>query len=309
MAEPYQPPTFVKAGSSQAEPDGFDWRQKQFSNPQKSTGSFNIEKLEKRRPAPDRENHADFDSTKFNKVETLLTNVEEYSKRIRKDVDQYARRTMEDVDLLKSECELELAQALICKKEARSAAEKLIQEAKDKRDRFVEEAKKEGYDAGYAAGAKECREKNERDTRNVLTLLKELNDLRMSVLHQHERQIVQLSLMIAKKVIHTQANTDKRLILNMVKKILTRFEGMGDIRIAVNPIEYDFLAEHQPEIERFLDGEQDVKVRRDANVKPAAARIESSFTAVEFDLETQLKEIENHLKECTEERRQVLSPQ
>lgn len=308
MAESYQLPVFEQPDSSETKPDRKFQHETEPPRSLKGIEKFDITNLEEENKILKRENYSEFDSTKFNKVETLLTNVEEYSKRIREDVDQYAHRVTEDITLLKSECELELAQALIIKKEAQNNAQKLLQEARNNRDQFVEKAEKEGFDAGYAAGMEKSREKNETNTHNVLQLLKELQNLRLDVLHQHEKQIVQLSLVIAKKVIRTQLNVDKQLILNMVRDVLTRFEGMGDIKIAVNPIEFDFMAQHQPEIAEFLDGKQDITLKKDPNVKPAAALIESSFTAVDLDLQTQLKEIENHLKSCIEERRQILSP-
>ena len=305
MADLYTPPAFDRSGISKSVSNGIPSEQTVLPKSRDKTESFTISELVKKKP--EKENHSNFDSTKFNKVGSLLTNVEDYSKKIREDVNREKRHAMENLNVLKSECQLELTQALIVKKEAQEIAGKLIREAENSRDRLVEEAKKEGFGAGLAEGRKKFKEENERNTHGILQLLTELRSARLDILHQYEKQIVQLSLLIAKKVIHSQVKSDPRFVANMVKEAVARFEGVDDIKIAVNPVEFDFMMEYQPEIAEFLNEEQNVKLKKDPNVKPAAAFIESSFAAVDLDLEVQLKEIDSHLKECVEERRQILS--
>ena len=305
MVDIYNPPTFDRPIIAEAPSDESLRPQGEFSKANERAEKFNVATLTTKKKRLEKENLSDFDSTKFSKVRTLLTNVEEYSHRIREEVDHYAHRVREDVELLKSEYELELAQALIIKKEAHDNAKKLLQEAKDSREGVIAEAKKEGFDAGFEDGNEQFKEENERCTNGILQLLKGLNTLRKDVLSEHEKQIIQLSILIAKKVVHQQITTDNTLVLNVVKDTLARFEGKGNIKIAVNPIEFDFLSAHQAEFSEFLEDDQDVKLRKDPQVEPASALIESSFTAVDLNLKSQFAEVESQLKNCADERRQV----
>lgn len=257
----------------------------------------------KRRAKKQRVDYSQFNSAEFNEVDTLLTNVEEYSKRIREDVDKYARNVRNETDLFRSETELELANALIKRIEAEKKAEEIIQNAEDTRDEVFRQGKEDGYQAGFAEGLKQQKEENEKNTGAILSLLDELKDLRKSLLQQHEDQIVRLSLLIAEKVVHKSLKSDKEFVLEILKNSIKHFEGMGSIKIKVHPVEFDFIKQNQPALEPFLEENQIVSVRADNDVSPAAPIIESDFSMVELDLKKQFKEIEDRLSDCVEDRR------
>jgi flagellar assembly protein FliH len=311
VVEYFKPPAFgdeVVGDTSQATkvvPENLD--DQANSNDPLSTQAvkYDFDSLEEAQVIKDKIDHSAFDSTKFNKVGTLLTNVEEYSKKIREDVEKYERQIRDDIDLMKSEVELELAQALIEKKDAEEKAAQIIKETNESRDRIIEEGRKEGFDAGIQDGQKQFQEQNEENTRNILNILKELETLRMDTLHGQEEQIVKLSLLIAKKIVHQQLTIDKKIVVEMVKSTISQFDGMGDIRISVNPVEYEFIASYQSEINDFVSDVQAVKIRKDQQIEAGVAKIETDFSAVDLDFCKQFDEIDNQLSQCVEDRRQV----
>ncbi|MBT4289703.1 MAG: hypothetical protein HOD92_20455 [Deltaproteobacteria bacterium] len=311
VVELFKPPAFgeeVTEESSQATklvPENLDDRVSSNEPVSTQAEKYDFTNLEEAQIKHEKIDYSDFDSTKFNKVGTLLTNVEDYSKKIREDVENYDRHIRDDVDLLKSEVELELAQALIEKKDAEEKAANIVKEAKESRDKIVEDAKKEGFDAGFLEGQNRFQEQNEENTHNILNILKELQSLRMDTLHDQEEQIVKLSLLIAKKIVHRQLKVDQNVVVDMVKSTISQFDGMGDIRISVNPVEYDFIVSYQSEINDFVSKEQVVKVRKDQHIDAGFAKIESDFSAVDLDFRKQFDEIDNQLSQCVEDRRQV----
>ena len=152
VVELFKPPAFgeeVTEESSQATklvPENLDDRVSSNEPVSTQAEKYDFTNLEEAQIKHEKIDYSDFDSTKFNKVGTLLTNVEDYSKKIREDVENYDRHIRDDVDLLKSEVELELAQALIEKKDAEEKAANIVKEAKESRDKIVEDAKKEGFE-------------------------------------------------------------------------------------------------------------------------------------------------------------------
>jgi flagellar assembly protein FliH len=311
MVEYFKPPAFgdeVAGDTSQATkmvPENLDDQATSDEPLSTQAEKYDFDSLEEAQVIKDKIDYSAFDSTKFNEVGTLLTNVEEYSKKIREDVEKYERQIRDDIDLMKSEVELELAQALIEKKDAEEKAAQIIKEANESRDRVIEEGRKEGFDAGFQDGQKQFQEQNEENTRNILNILKELETLRMDTLHGQEEQIVKLSLLIAKKIVHRQLTLDKKIVVEMVKSTISQFDGKGDIRISVNPVEYDFVVSYQSEINDFVSDEQVVKIRKDQQIEAGVAKIDTDFSAVDLDFRKQFDEIENQLSQCIEDRRQV----
>ncbi len=78
-----------------------------------------------------------FNSSDFMEEGTLLTNIEDYAKKIRNSADRYASRIRRDAELFKSENELELANALLIRKEAEEDAHELLANSKVKHDEAV----------------------------------------------------------------------------------------------------------------------------------------------------------------------------
>jgi len=271
---------------------------------------FEIEILEDKKQGPARKKAdlSEFSTREFSEVGNLLTNVEEYSKRIRDDVDRYARQVREEVDLLKSEIELELANVLIEKKDAERSSREIIQSAHDTHDDILQKGKEEGFDAGFEEGKNQHKEQNVQVTEAVLALTKELQNLRSVVYRDHEQQIVRLATLIAKKVVHNELTTQKDFVTNMLKEAMLHFEGLGNIDIRVNPVEYDFVKEYQPDLETFLEDDQIVKVKPDPNVQAGSSVIESDFSAVNLEFDRQFEEINVRLNDCFEDRKQLFRP-
>ena len=249
--------------------------------------------------------YSEFSSTQFNKVETLLTNVEDYSKKIRDDVERYKKRSIEEMDLLRSEVELELAEALINKKEAEEKALEVVRKAQDSQQEMIEKGKQEGYEAGYAEGKQQFQVENEENTAQVIALFQEMHKAQKDSLRNHENYIVKLGSLIAKKIVHNEIKMEKELVVNMVKDVIGSFDGLGNIKISVNPTEYDFLLRYQPEFKKYVEDDQSIKIKPDASIKASYPVIESDYSAIDLNMEKQFSELEMELDNCTSERKRL----
>ena len=244
-----------------------------------------------------------FSSGNFVQEETMLTNIEEYANRIKDNSDRQAANTREEADLLRAEVELELANALIVQREAEEEAQGIVASAHAEREQIISAGREEGFQQGLQEGQEQFQTQNQQNTAQVLSLLEELGDLRTHLLQQYENQIVELGLIVAQKVVHRDLSTEKEHVLNALQSTLQYFEGQGNIKIRINPVEYQFISEYQEGFAAFLDEDQAIRIKADNSVKPAAAVIESDFSAVKLDLEQQFEEMQRKLRECTEDRK------
>ncbi len=306
--EYYKPPEFADASTDTTEAEeamqGFSDADESSSQPEDYVANILEDKGKKKKRRVD---YSQFNSAEFNEVDTLLTNVEDYSKRIREDVDKYARQVRNETDLFRSEIELELAAALIKRMEAEKKAQKIIQNAEDTRDEVRKQGHEEGFKAGFEEGIKQHKVENEKNTGAVLGLLNDLKNLRKQMTQKFENQIVHLSLLMAQKVVHKHLKADKKLVLGLLKKSMQHFEGKGNIRIKVHPVEYQFILDNQSELESFLDENQVVNVRSDDTVSPAGPVIESDFSYIDLSLQKQFNEIEERLNLCVDDRKSLFT--
>lgn len=273
--------------------------------------AFELEDVEEKKKVKRQKkiDYSQFNTAEFNEVDSLLTNVEEYTQRIREDAERYVHQIREEVDLLKSEIELELANALIKRLNAERTGQEIIQSAEHSKSEVQKLAWEEGFQTGYAEGFKSFKLENKALSGQIMALFEELRGLRLSIFQEYENQIVRLALLIAKKVVHNELKTEKELVLQMVRDSMSHFEGKGSVNIKINPVEYEFIAAHQQELQTFLDEDQVVKVRPESGIAAATAVIESDFTRVHLDLQKQFKEVEAYLQECADDRKILFRPE
>ncbi|MBU2646326.1 hypothetical protein KKI24_16585 [bacterium] len=273
--------------------------------------TFEIEDVEEKKKVKRQKkiDYSQFNSSQFNEVDSLLTNVEEYTQRIREDAERYVHQIREEVDLLKSEIELELANALIKRLNAERIGQDIIREAEESRTDVQKQAWEEGFQTGYTEGFQTFKTENEALTGQLMGLFKKLQGLQMNIFQEYENQIVQLSLLIAKRIVHNELKTERAFVLQMIKDTMSHFEGMGSVNIKINPVEYDFLSSHQEELRAFLDEDQIIKVRPESGVPPASAIVESDFSKIHLDLKKQFAEIEGRLLDCADDRKILFRPE
>ncbi len=250
-----------------------------------------------------------FEAGKFMEEGTLLTNVEEYSRRVREDADRYARQTREEAELLKSEIEHQLAQAKILAAKGQDEATNLVKEANAQVAEIKRVASEKGYVEGFANGKAAQAVENSKLVGLVNDLLHYLSNLKRTMLRENEAQIARLSLLTARKVIHRELIQHQDLVLQMLQESIKQFEGMDKVKIRINPIEYDFLIEHKEEITAYGEEGQTINLRADKLINPGCAVIESDFAEVNLSLSQQMAILDERIESCIEDRKKLFRPQ
>jgi len=246
----------------------------------------------------------EFDSSTFFEEESLLTNIEDYAKNIKEDAEAYQSKIKEDADRIKETTLQEEQRIATLKEAAEKEAKEIVEAAEQSRDTLVKEARDEGFKVGFDEGAIKFKEKNEKNTGNVLSLLKELRSLHLTMIQKNETQIAYLSKLIAKKIVHNELKDNDDFVLNLLKESMKHFEGMGTIRIRVNPLELDFLQENQNDLTQFLDENQLLSIKADKNISVASAIIESDLSLMDLDLQRQFKEIDKQIASVIDDRKE-----
>src|ERR1051325_10932964 len=75
------------------------------------------------------------------------------------------------------------------------------------------EAFAKGYEQGERAGAEAAAQRGEAILRRLAQTIEELTTLRAEMIHRTERQMVQLALAIAKRVVHREVSLDHDLLI------------------------------------------------------------------------------------------------
>ena len=144
-----------------------------------------------------------------------------------------------------------------------------------------------GYAQGERAGLEAGGKRAEAMLRRLAATLEELSGLRDNMVRQTERELVQLSIAIARKVLHREVSIDPELTAALAHIALERLGGAAPATVRLHPDDYATVTSGQV---APLSGRQ-VEVLPDPGVARGGCVVESEFGSINASVDAQLDEI------------------
>ena len=173
--------------------------------------------------------------------------------------------------------------------------ERLLQETQLKVAEIEREAYEKGFSEGQRAGGEVGEKMAEALLKQYSTSLDALNKLRREIFTTSEREVIHLSLEIARKIIRREVAIDEELILTLVKVALSRVADQALITVRVSPRDYHFLDRHHAAGLMGADVgtlSESVKLVEDPLIARGGCIIETESGTIDARVEEQLREIE-----------------
>jgi flagellar assembly protein FliH len=202
----------------------------------------------------------------------------------------------------------EQAQAL--QKDAKLSAERMLAEGR-RRSQDMEtasqntletrrkEAEQEGLLLGKEAGFKEGKAEVDRLIQRIQTVLERAQDKRSAILIETEQQIVDLVLLISRKVVKIISEQTQEVVIANAKEALRKVKGRGDVIIRVHTGDLQLATEHIQDFIQTLEGGQHIQVQEDSSVDQGGCIIETDFGDIDARIASQLAELETKILEMT----------
>jgi flagellar assembly protein FliH len=150
------------------------------------------------------------------------------------------------------------------------------------------EAFTKGYAQGERAGAEASASRAEAMLRRLAQTLDELQSLRRDLIRRTEREVVELSLAIAKKVLHREVSLDHDLMLAMARVALDRLADVDTASIRLHPDDYAGVMLGRGPSAVTTHG---VQIVADASVHRGGCVVQSEFGSVDIGVATQIDEL------------------
>jgi flagellar assembly protein FliH len=188
---------------------------------------------------------------------------------------------------------------------AREKAAAVVAAAGEEAAKLRQEAYDEGFEKGFAEGqergetagleqAKDAIAAAADRAAKLLALAQEQADAAFA---NAERQVVELALAVAGKVLARQVEENPTVILPIVKTALDKVQDQEQIAIRVHPECYDLVLAARPELQAGLARASTVNVVADTALKAGDCIVETPFGTVDARVDTQLELVKAALKE------------
>ena len=201
-------------------------------------------------------------------------------------------------------------ESLIIKQQAEEEAEKIISDARAKASEIELEvrqtvdaerkaAQEEGRELGKKEGFSEGKAEVDRLIERTQVVLERAQDKRAEILNETEKQIIDLVLLIARKVIKVISENQRNIIIANVVEALRKIKSRGDVILRVNLADLKLATEHKEDFINLMERAKSLQIIEDSTVDSGGCIVETDFGEVDARIASQLAELENKILEIS----------
>ena len=153
------------------------------------------------------------------------------------------------------------------------------------------------FEAGYDLGREEATGQLATVAESLVKSLEELSVFRGQVRERYERELLELALGVARKVVQQELAERPEIWLGLIRGAVRRVVDRERITVRVPPRLLAFLRDALPELRASLDSVKELELVEDPSLPTGGCIIESRFGEVNLGVEAQLEMIERTLRE------------
>jgi flagellar assembly protein FliH len=192
------------------------------------------------------------------------------------------RRKTNQAQKLKQEAEEEAAR-IVGDTEKRVA--ELESNAKSSLDAAEREAAKKGREEGREEGYKEGVAEAERLVGRLHVILD----------RETEAQVVELVLLVAKKVVKVISENQKSVVVQNISQALRKLKTKSDVIVRVNLSDLQLATEHVKDFIQMTENAKKMQIVEDSTVDRGGCVIETDFGEIDARIASQLNELEEKI--------------
>ena len=114
-----------------------------------------------------------------------------------------------------------------------------------------------------------------------------------------EQDIIDLVLLIARKVVKVITENQRNIIISNVVQALRKVKGRGNVIIRVNMADLKLTTEHTKDFIERMEGVKSIQVAEDSTVSQGGCIIETDFGEIDARISSQLTELESKILEMS----------
>lgn len=171
---------------------------------------------------------------------------------------------------------------------------------KRKLEAAYDQAKNEGYDAGFQKGVEQGHESWSSQLNEVKSSMDTLREEYHNVLSEAEPQMIILAMAAAEKILGKKLQETPETWISIVKQLVKEAREFEEIKLYVPPHWFELTQNYREELKNMLQSTATLFIYPDENLTENGAIIEFPFGKIDATLDVQLKEIREKLLEQLE---------
>lgn len=206
------------------------------------------------------------------------------------------KRQTDSAAIIKADAENEAARII---EKAKAEAAQIIADAQAQSSKTENDAYQKGYDAGHEEGYRNGSDEVNRLVDRMHKILEAVMQRRDEILQETESQIVELVILMARKVIKILSENQKNVIMANTLAALKKVKTRGAVTLRVNIEDVKLTTAHADEFIQHVENVQGITVLEDSSVEKGGCIVETDFGAIDARISSQLSELENKILEVS----------
>lgn len=206
------------------------------------------------------------------------------------------KRQTDKAAIIKADAENEAREIL---ERAKAEASQIILDAQTERDRIQKDAYKDGHDKGHEEGYAQGVSEVERLVDRMHRMLEAVMQRREEILQETESQLVELVILMARKVIKILSENQKNVVMANTLAALKKVKTRGEVILRVNLEDVKLTSSHVDEFIKHVENVKGITVLEDTSVDRGGCIVETDFGSIDARISSQLSELENKILEVS----------
>lgn len=185
---------------------------------------------------------------------------------------------------------------------AECEAERILQTAERDAEQKAKAIMEDAWSKGYNEGISSAGEEYEVKMQAALELKQEAEKEHEEMLRGMEKEIIDMALEIARKVIGDEIQVNQENMLLVAKQAIEKCSNKNSMVIRVSRDDYDYMNENSDMLLANVQGTDNIEVKMDLSLKPGDCNIDTPFGSVDAGVQTKLKKIEAAFRNLTEQK-------
>jgi len=226
----------------------------------------------------------------------MITKAQGDAEKIIKDAESAAfnevKKQTDQAAVIKHNAEKEAADVVA---NAKAEAERILENAHNEEQRIFDKSQKDGYDKGHEEGYQTGNAEADRLVERLHKIIDSVQDKRQDILDNTEQQIVDLVLLMTRKVVKIMSENQKSVIMANVVQALKKVKGRGDVTLRVNLADIKLTTDHVKDFINQVENIKNISIVEDSSVDRGGCIVETDFGAIDARIASQLSELETKI--------------
>ncbi|MDR0663038.1 MAG: flagellar assembly protein FliH [Spirochaetaceae bacterium] len=214
----------------------------------------------------------------------------------KKMAEEEAERLKEELDVSRAKAQEE-AEAIVS--EARTKAEEIEAGASAKLEESLNASAAQGFDQGHKDGYEAGMADVRRLVSRTQLIMERIQDKRLEIMEQAEQEMIDLTLLVARKVVKAISESGKQVVVENIKEALGKVKTRGRIIVKVNLSDLDIASSYLDEFVKLMEGSGGIQILEDSSVDSGGCYIETDFGEIDARIAVQFAELESKILELS----------